>query len=309
MITPMRWASCLLGLALALSATAQVPPDLAAGIKVIGRAVDPEATARLYAPLQQREPYAGVRVVRDIHYGPGPKDTLDVLTPSARTKGRPVLLFVHGGAFVGGDKSRNSQGERSPFYDNIMLWAVANGMVGVNMNYEWAPKAQYPAVQQDIAAVIGWIQAHAAEYGGDGRRIFLWGHSAGATHVASYIGRPEFHPAGGIGLRGAIISSGGYKVQGGPSPYFGDPSTFAAKDHWAGMLATTLPLFVVAAEYDPESMLAGSKEFNDARCKAGRCPEVFMVLKDHGHMSESYHVNTADQSLTRPVLAFLRKYQ
>ena len=294
------------GLSLPMTASAQVPPDIAAQIKAIGRKVDPEATAKIYAPLQKKEPYAGVKVVRDIHYGPGPKDTLDVFTPQAGATGRPVLLFIHGGAFVGGDKNLDGQGKPSPFYDNLMLWALDHGMVGVNMNYELAPKAQFPVVQQDIATVIAWIQKNAAQYGGDGKRVFLWGHSAGATHVASFVGRPELYPAGGIGLKGAIITSGGYKLAGPASPYFGAPSTFAAKDHWAGLMATTLPLFTVAAEYDPEFMVAGAQDFNDARCKAGRCPAVFMILKDHGHMSESYHINTADQSLATPLLAFMQ---
>jgi triacylglycerol lipase len=297
------------GLVLPAVASAQVPPEIAAQIKAMGRVVDPPATAKIYAPLQKKEPYAGVKVVRDVHYGPGPKDTLDVFTPQAAASGRPVMIFVHGGAFIGGDKNLDGQGKPSPFYDNLMLWSLDNGMIGVNMNYELAPKAQFPVVQQDIATVIAWVQKNAAQYGGDPSKIFLWGHSAGATHVASYVGRPELYPAGGVGLKGAIITSGGYRLTGGPSPYFGDPSTFAAKDHGPGLMASTLPLFTVAAEYDPEFMVASAQEFNDARCKAGRCPTVFMILKDHGHMSESYHVNTADQSLTKPLLAFIQAHR
>src|SRR6185437_7837945 len=100
---------------LALTATssvalAQVPPDIAEGIRKIGPINDPPRTAKLYAPLfaDHKEPYRNVTVVS----------------------------FIHGGGFERGDKGRPG----SPFYDNIMLWLTRQGMVGVNMNHRLAPK-------------------------------------------------------------------------------------------------------------------------------------------------------------------------
>ncbi len=51
-------------------AQAQLPPDIAANVAAMGRVVDPENTGKLYAPLQEKEPYAGVKVSRDVKYGP-----------------------------------------------------------------------------------------------------------------------------------------------------------------------------------------------------------------------------------------------
>jgi len=297
-----------------LAVQAQVPPDIATKIRAIGRKVDPEGTARIYAPLQKKKPYAGVKMTRDIHFGPGPRDTFDLFVPEDAGGGpRPVLIFVHGGAFVGGDKNQYPDGTPSPFYDNIMLWGVNHGMIGVNMNYELAPKAQYPAVQKDIATVIRWVQENAGRYGADPKRVFLWGHSAGASHVASYVAHPEYYPAGGPGLSGAIMSSGSYDFAAasapggrGNHPYFGDASTLGEKSSVPGLLKTNIPLFVVAAELDPEGMIQQARELNDVLCKQGRCPE-FMILKDHGHISESYCVNTSDESLTGPLLTFMQR--
>src|SRR4051812_47235840 len=115
-------------------ALAQVPPDIAEGIRKIGPINDPPGTAKLYAPLfaDHKEPYPNVTVVRNIAYGTDPLQTLDVFT-AAPTPGapKPVVIFVHGGGFERGDKRRPD----SPFYDNIMLWLTRQGMVGVNINH------------------------------------------------------------------------------------------------------------------------------------------------------------------------------
>jgi hypothetical protein len=81
-----------------------MPEDLAWKLLELGRVIDPPKTAELYAPLQEKEPYQGVKVERDIQYGPADRNLLDVFVPEATTSARPVLMFVHGGAFVGGNK-------------------------------------------------------------------------------------------------------------------------------------------------------------------------------------------------------------
>jgi hypothetical protein len=87
------------------SVRSQVPSDIHAQLLQIGRVVAPPVTAVLYAPLQQREPYAGVKVARDERYGPDPRQLLDVFTPEAGGgDAKPVLVYLHGGAFTGGER-------------------------------------------------------------------------------------------------------------------------------------------------------------------------------------------------------------
>src|SRR5690348_9472825 len=105
-----------------------MPEDIAWKLQEIGQVIDPPNTAALYAPLQQKEPYQGVRTERDIKYGAAERNLLDIFMPETASSVRPVLIFVHGGGFVAGNKRTGD----SPFYDNIMLWAVRNGFVGVN---------------------------------------------------------------------------------------------------------------------------------------------------------------------------------
>jgi acetyl esterase/lipase len=312
MTTP--WKGLLMGAiaaTLAGAAAAQVPPDIAARIATIGRVVDPPGTAKIYAPLQKTMPVAGVKATRDIAYGPGPKETLDVFTTEAKAAPKPIVIFVHGGGFVGGDKSRTPQGEPSPFYDNMMLWAVSHGLVGVNINYEWAPKAQYPVVQHQIGEAVAWARANAASFGGDPGQVILWGHSAGAAHVGSFLAHPETYGdvAGARApVTAAIMTSGQYEFA-GPTDnvYYGPVATLAQRSSTAGLLKSRVPLFVIHAELDPPFMVDEAHKLDAALTQAGR-DHQFLTAAKHGHMSESYAVNTADESVSGPVLAFIRKY-
>jgi acetyl esterase/lipase len=155
--------------------------DIAWRLVELGPVVDLHNTAELYAPLQEKEPYRGVRVERDVKYGPADRNLLDVFMPATASPPRPVLIFVHGGAFVAGDRREPG----TPFFDNIMRWAVRNGFVGVNMTYRLAPQAKWPAGAEDIGSAVQWVTNKIGERGGDPARIYLMGHSAGAVHVAS----------------------------------------------------------------------------------------------------------------------------
>lgn len=308
---PSKSAWIVLAALMAGPASAQqgpMPEDIAWKLLELGRVIDPPKTAALYVPLQQKEPYAGVKTERDVKYGPADRNLLDVFMPETASSPRPVLIFVHGGAFTAGNKRTGD----SPFYDNIMLWAVKNGFVGVNTTYRLAPQSPWPAAAEDLASVVQWVADNAASRGGDPARVYLMGHSAGAVHVAGYVSHPEFHKVKSGGLAGAIMVSGIYDptaaTVGEPEKaYFGtDPSVYAERSSLSGLLATKLPLMIAAAELDPPPF---HREFNllkDAACKGARgCPRAIM-LPQHSHMSEVYAINTADTRLTDEILEFVK---
>ncbi len=285
-----------------------MPPDIAEKIAAIGRVIAPPQTAAIYAPLQPQEPYTGVKVTRDVKYGPSDLNVLDVFAAENASGGaRPVFVHVHGGGFTGGNKKVAG----SPFTDNIPLWAAKNGMVGVNINYRLAPAATWPAGPEDLAATVRWIKANIASYGGDPSRIYLLGWSAGGNHVASYVAFPQFHVGANGGISGAILLSASpldttvfdmsaYKA------YFGeDKSKMAELSPTPGLLKSTLPLMVVYSGFDPPGIENASIGLNDALCKAQHCPtEVF--LKTHSHMSSGDSVGTDDTELSDPILAFVK---
>jgi acetyl esterase/lipase len=286
--------------------TSPMPPDIAARLVEIGRVVDPEKTAPLYAPLQEKEPYGGIKVTRDIRYGPAERNLLDLFVPEGAGSARAALIFVHGGGFIRGNKRMPG----SPFYDNIMLWAARNGMLGVNMTYRLAPQSPWPAGAEDVAAGVRWVRDTIASHGGDPGRVYLMGHSAGATHVASYLAFPHFHGPRGAGLAGAIMTSGIYDLTlpelSSGTAYFGsDPALRAERSALAGLLKSTMPLLLVAAELDPPQFVKQLDLIKGTSCqREGGCART-LLLPQHSHMSEVYAINTGDTRLTSRMLEFM----
>ena len=203
---------------------------------------------------------------------------------------------MHGGGFVAGNK----RSDDSPFYDNLMLWAVANGLVGVNITHRLAPTHPWPAAQQDIAAALRWVQANIAAHGGDGQRIILAGHSAGAAHLAQYLAHPALR-LGNDGVRGAILISGIYDtVRITPNPYlhayFGDdPAQLAARSALPGLLQAGVPLFIASAELDPP-------DFSQQAALLG-IPHY--QLAGHSHISEIFAVGSGDNALGEAMRHFI----
>jgi acetyl esterase/lipase len=275
-----------------------VPAQIATELVKIGPVVAPPPTEKLYAPLQEREPYAGVQVRRDARYGSDARHLLDVFTPDKPQANQPVLVFVHGGAFMRGERRTGD----SPFYDNIMLWAVRQSMVGVNMTYRLAPANPWPAAQQDIQSALKWVRDNIAASGGNPQRIILMGHSAGAAHVAQYLAHPQFHAAPGSGLAGAVMLSGIFDpttAEANPplQAYFGkDAAQYPARSAVPGLMASKVPLLLAYAELDPPDFHTQSEQLHAALCKAGPCPGLYKLM-GHSHMSEIYSINSADKTV------------
>ena len=297
------WVAAAGFLALSTAATAQMPPDIAAEIRAAGQSLDPSLFGPLYASSFPPAAWTGVTIERDIAYGADPLQKLDVYVAEARGPKVPVVLFVHGGGFIRGDK----HGAFSP--DNMTLWAARQGMVGVNINYRLAPDSPWPAGAQDLASAIAWTRANIARYGGDPDRIILWGHSAGANHVADYVGHRGVQGAEAGAVRGAILLSPNYPLAaeaGQEHAYYGPDRNLNSTDATIERLrASSIPLFLADAEFDPDPMLATARELREGLCQvAARCPR-YVHLQDHNHYTEGLAVGTDDQSLTGPLMEWI----
>ena len=188
--------SALMGLG-ALPARGQVsamPPSVREVLEQVGPRWGEDISGNIartraaYEPLLRAVPTEGVTVSRDLAYGPYVEQRLD-LYRRVGISGAPVVVFVHGGAYVAG--ARN---DTETIYGNIATFFAREGMLGVNADYRLAPESPWPAGAEDVAGIVAWLHENAARYGGDSNRIFLIGHSAGATHVAGYAFDPTFHP-------------------------------------------------------------------------------------------------------------------
>ncbi|HEY4030498.1 MAG TPA: alpha/beta hydrolase [Caulobacteraceae bacterium] len=289
--------------ALATASNAQVPADIAAKVRAAGPVMD-SSVGQLYAPLFPKAAWDGVAIQRDIAYGPDPLQRLDVFAPDgSQGKKLPVLLFVHGGGFVRGDK-------HGDFYpDNVTLWAAKNGMIGVNIDYRLAPKDPWPAGAKDLASAIAWTKANVAKFGGDPNRIVIFGHSAGANHVADYAAHPEVRGAEAASVKGVIMLSPAYSTapSARPNTYYGqDADLGSAAGQVTRLTASPFPLFYGYAEFDPPPMKATAAALIAGVCKtASRCPKA-VELKDSNHFSEGMALGTSDQQLSGPLLQWMK---
>ena len=203
-----------------------VTPEIGLRLREMGKGLSPEimsTTTRLYVPLHANAPREGGKVTRDEKYGPDERQRLDVYAPVNKPDGPvPILMFVHGGAFVAGDKSTAG----SPFYDNIGYYFARHGVLTIVPTYRLAPKHKWPAGTEDVAGALAWVRKNGEQFGGDTNRVFLMGHSAGGAHVASYVFQKEFQLKEGDGLVGAILMSGLYDPAKAPSPaYYGEDAS------------------------------------------------------------------------------------
>ena len=131
--------------------------------------------------------------------------TLTICTPAPDTKARPVLVWLHGGAWMFGSGS-------SPHYDGARL-ALEGDLVVVGVNYRlgalgWLYRPGIVDVElatSDVITALAWVRDHIAGFGGDPSRVTLMGQSAGAMSTARLIMLPE---ARGL-FRRVIMQSAG----------------------------------------------------------------------------------------------------
>jgi triacylglycerol lipase len=283
------------------------PPGMADRIKAIGAKFDNDILAEmraLYAPLVKGQSAAGVTITADHAYGGDARQKLDLYRPEGRLL--PVLVYIPGGGYVGGDK--NADGV---FYRNLGLYFARHGYLTVIANYRLAPANSWPAASQDVASALAWTRKEAEAHGGDAAKIFLFGQSAGATHAASYLFDPQFHPSAGVGVvAGVLMSGGSYRVLGNPPPnvaaYFGsDPTQYEARSPITHVGKSKVPLMLSVAEYDSGFLTAPTYGLARAvSLRDGKSPQ-FVFFRGHNHVSTVQSLGSPQDDVGARVREFL----
>lgn len=113
----------------------------------------------------------------DVPYGSGPRQQLDLYTPTqpAPRGGWPVVVFFYGGSW--------NEGERRD-YAFVGEALASRGVLTLVADYRLYPEVRYPDFLRDSAAALAWGLSHAQRLGGNPRRVFVMGHSAGAYNAA-----------------------------------------------------------------------------------------------------------------------------
>jgi acetyl esterase/lipase len=117
----------------------------------------------------------GTKELRNVAYVTNghERQKLDLFLPPGATNPLPLIIWVHGGAWLGGSK------EQCP-----ALRYLAQGYAVASLNYRLSQHAIFPAQIEDCKAAVRWLRAHAKEHNLDPERFAAWGASAGGHLVA-----------------------------------------------------------------------------------------------------------------------------
>jgi acetyl esterase/lipase len=181
--------------------------SLIAAMALLAPAADPPAQPdkeKAKEPPPDMTPVLGKDTVakKDVAFGKDEKQRLDLYAPKG-AKNAPVVIYVHRGEWTKGDKFEVSY--KPKFF-------TENGVVFISTNYRLSPAARHPAHAEDVAKAVRWAVDHAAEFGGDPKKVFLMGHSAGC-HLSTLVALDPKYLATvklkSSELRGVIAWSGG----------------------------------------------------------------------------------------------------
>lgn len=297
---------------MAMAAEPKEVRDAKAQIRAIGKIWNADVGVKvraLYEPIHAKyrdKTDKDVGVTRDVAFGQNEKQTFDLHLPTKKGTKRPIVVFFHGGGQTGGDKSGTS---------NVADWSARNGMVGLNANYRLSPQVKWPEQGRDVASVVAFAKQHAKDWGGDPNRIYLWGQSAGATIIANYIYQQDLQPNGDPGVAGVILMSGVYTTpHQGPRRqfsinYYGEDESKWDERAPMGQVKSysgkPVPTLITNAELNPNNIEFEGVDLNQVLCRKSGCPRYHQTV-GHNHLSESTHLNTADNSVAPVILDFIR---
>jgi acetyl esterase/lipase len=244
---------------------------------------------------------AGVELRPAISYTNGAADDidkhkLDLYLPKGAANA-PVLFFVHGGSWRTGDRS---------LYAAFGYFFAQRGFAVAIPSYRLMPKYQHPAQMEDVAKAFAWVYRNAPDFGGDPKRMYVAGHSAGAHLVSlltldrSYLQEPGVPPDA---IQGVISMSGVYDVRSTPAFVFdGDRATASPIEHVGPKMP---PFLITYCQWDYFSLPKQARDFAAALKKSFNHTEV-LYIPEESHISEMISAVQEGSPLSRAILEFLK---
>ncbi|HEY0062305.1 MAG TPA: alpha/beta hydrolase [Telluria sp.] len=225
-----RWQTTLLG--------------VTAGVLVLGGMV---ACSPL-GTLNALSPGKALRAQADVPYGSNARHRLDIYRPDNGNAAAPVVVFFFGGNWTTGERES---------YAFVGRALASRGYVVVIPDYRLYPEVRYPDFLDDSAQAVAWTAREISRYGGDPKRLFVMGHSAGAYNAAMVALAPKYLARQGMqntALRGWIGMAGPYDFIPIENP------TTRPVFHFPDTPPDSQPIKHVSKETPPALLIAANKD-------------------------------------------------
>lgn len=274
------------------------------GIRALGAKFDPEvlaATRAIYRPAVNLDEAAHEQI--DVSYGSHARHRLDIYAPAGQP--RAIVTFIHGGGFVAGDK--NADGV---FYRNVGRWLARNGYLAVLPNYRLAPADGWPAGARDVQAALQWIEEQRESLSAQHAPLVLWGQSAGASHVATWLFDDRARGSDPVHVAAIMLMSGFYSavapLPAGPKAYFGeDTALYVERSPLTHVRAVDTPIWMGLAELDPGWIAQQTYAMARALTIAIGSSPGFHLFRGHNHVSALHSLGSPQQDAGDEVLRVL----
>ena len=232
----------------------------------------------LFGPLPLRR--HDVERVANLSYGDaGKRNLLDVYRHRSHPPGGPTLVYLHGGAFRSGRKSREAR--------PLLYRLASQGWVCISANYRLSPAARFPDHQIDAKKVIAWVREHGHEYGADPAVVFVAGSSAGghlAAMAALTPNDPAFQPGferADTSVTAAICLYGYYCGLDTRDRLPASPQAYIRAD--------APPFFVAHGDQDTVVLVEDARRFVERLRSTSSHPVVYAELPGAQHAFDLFH--------------------
>jgi len=264
-----------------------------------------EAPVHLWArPFRMHQ--GEVERIRNIAYGDaGKRNLLDVYRGNGASGKRPVLLQIHGGGWVIGQKDQQGL--------PLMYELAARGWLCVAPNYRLSPKATFPDHIVDVKRALAWIRENASEFGGDPSFVAVTGGSAGghlAALTALSANDPEFQPGfeeidtrvdACVPFYGIydLLDRHGFRGKASMRPFLERAlmkcSPDEQRERWERASPTSRvhldapPFFVIHGTHDSLAFVEDAREFVRSLRKVSKRPVVYAEIPGAQHAFDTFH--------------------
>ena len=230
------------------------------------------------------------------------------LTVPVGGKGFATYVWFYGGGLKNGAKDL-----RSEYCAEIRQSLAQAGVAVVTPDYRLSPKVKYPAYVDDAAAAFAWTVKHIAEHGGDPRKVFIGGHSAGAT-LALLVGmdanrlKPHGLTLGSVAgiaqVSAQVLTHYTIREERGQPRYAITSDEAAPAFH---IRKTLPPILTIYAQHDMLSRAEENQFFVTTLKAAGHAENYSLRVDDRDHGTVGHNIRNLDDPARLAILNFIAK--